>query len=44
MQRVEIEIPQELVNLLQCMAGCRDRRRLEALASQLIIQRLRDRS
>ncbi len=35
---VEIDLPAELITRLQELAGCSSRRRLDALASQLIIQ------
>ena len=36
--RVEIDLPAEVIGRLQELAGCTSRRRLDALASQLIIQ------
>ena len=35
---VEIDLPAEVIARLQELAGCTSRRRLDALASQLIIQ------
>jgi outer membrane murein-binding lipoprotein Lpp len=35
---VEIDLPAEVIARLQVLAGCTSRRRLDALASQLIIQ------
>jgi hypothetical protein len=40
--RVDIEVSPELLRHLQALAGCTSRRRLEALASQLVIQAAKD--
>ena len=41
--RFEIDLPAEVIARLQQLAGCTSRHRLDALASQLIIQALEDR-
>ena len=41
--RFEIDLPAEVVARLQELAGCTSRRRLDALASQLISQTMQDR-
>jgi predicted transcriptional regulator len=38
--RVEIELSQDVIRHLQALAGCTSRRRLDALASQLLLQAL----
>jgi hypothetical protein len=42
--RVEIEVSEALLRRLQVLAGCSNRRRLDALASQLLIQALEQRN
>ena len=41
--RVEIDLPAEVIVRLQELAGCTSRPRLDALASQLIIQAMNNR-